>query len=45
MLAGSGAMAEAFRARGFRCLGYGTDLALLRDALHDGLARLRAGSS
>src|SRR5271165_5148546 len=43
ILAGSVAMAEAFRARGFRCLGYGTDVALLRDALRDGLARLRAG--
>lgn len=45
ILAGSVAMAETFRARGFRCIGYGTDIALLRDALHDGLARLRAGSS
>jgi 2-keto-3-deoxy-L-rhamnonate aldolase RhmA len=45
ILAGSVAMAEAFRARGFRCLGYKTDIALLHDALHDGLARLRAGSS
>lgn len=42
-LAGSVAMAEAWRARGFRCLGYGTDIALLRDTLRDGLARLRAG--
>src|SRR5580658_5567919 len=45
ILAGSVGMAEAFRARGFRCLGYGTDIALLRDALRDGLARLRAGPS
>jgi 2-keto-3-deoxy-L-rhamnonate aldolase RhmA len=45
ILAGSVAMAEAFRARGFRCLGYGTDISLLRDALHDGLACLRAGAS
>ena len=45
ILAASVAMAEAFRARGFRCLGYKTDIALLHDALHDGLAQLRAGSS
>lgn len=42
ILADSVAMAEAFRARGFRCLGYGTDITLLRGALRDGLARLRA---
>jgi 2-keto-3-deoxy-L-rhamnonate aldolase RhmA len=45
ILAGSVAMAEAFRARGFRCIGYGTDISLLRDALHDGLTRLRAGTT
>jgi 2-keto-3-deoxy-L-rhamnonate aldolase RhmA len=42
-LAGSVAMAEAWRARGFRCLGYGTDISLLRDSLREGLARLRDG--
>lgn len=41
ILAGSVAMAESFRARGFRCIGYGTDISLLRDGLRDGLARLR----
>jgi 2-keto-3-deoxy-L-rhamnonate aldolase RhmA len=45
ILAGSVAMAESFRTRGFRCLGYGTDIALLRDALESGLARLRASAS
>jgi hypothetical protein len=45
MLAGSVAMAETFRARGFRCLGYGTDIALPRDARHKGLTRLSACSS
>ena len=41
-LAGSVSVAEDFRARGFRCLGYGTDISLLRDTLKEGLARLRA---
>ena len=45
MLGGSLAMVETFHARGFRCLCYKTDIALLHDALRDGLARLRAGSS
>jgi 2-keto-3-deoxy-L-rhamnonate aldolase RhmA len=40
-LAGTVPMAQAWRARGFRCLGYGTDISLLRDTLHDGLASLR----
>jgi 2-keto-3-deoxy-L-rhamnonate aldolase RhmA len=41
ILAGSIAMAESFRARGFRCIGYGTDISLLQEALRDGLATLR----
>jgi 2-dehydro-3-deoxyglucarate aldolase/4-hydroxy-2-oxoheptanedioate aldolase len=45
MLGGSLAMVETFRARGFQCLCYKTDIALLHDALRDGLAQLRAGSS
>jgi 2-keto-3-deoxy-L-rhamnonate aldolase RhmA len=45
ILAGSIAMAESFRSRGFRCIGYGTDISLLHDALRDGLVTLRAGSS
>jgi 2-keto-3-deoxy-L-rhamnonate aldolase RhmA len=40
-LAGSIPMAKAWRAHGFRCLGYGTDISLLRDTLRDGLAELR----
>jgi 2-keto-3-deoxy-L-rhamnonate aldolase RhmA len=42
-LAGSVTLAQAWRARGFRCIGYGTDISLLRDSLRDGLAQLRAG--
>lgn len=42
-LAGTVAMADAWRARGFRCLAYGTDISLLRDTLRDGLATLRSG--
>jgi 2-keto-3-deoxy-L-rhamnonate aldolase RhmA len=36
------AMAQAYRAKGFRCIGYGTDLGLLQGALRAGLAQLRA---
>ena len=43
-LAGSVAEAEVFRARGFRCLAYGTDLSHLQTGLRDGLDRLRASS-
>lgn len=42
-LATSVAMAEQWRARGFRCLGFGTDVGLLATALADGLGKLRAG--
>jgi 2-keto-3-deoxy-L-rhamnonate aldolase RhmA len=42
-LAGSVADALAFRARGFRCLGYGTDISQLQTGLREGLGRLRAG--
>ncbi|MBV9860464.1 MAG: aldolase [Alphaproteobacteria bacterium] len=38
-------MAEAWRERGFRILGYGTDVSLLQGALRAGLARLRGGGS
>ena len=42
ILAGSLAMARDFRARGFRCIGYGTDLSLLQGALAEGIASLKA---
>jgi 2-keto-3-deoxy-L-rhamnonate aldolase RhmA len=42
-LATSVAMAEQWRGRGFRCLGFGTDVGLLTTALADGLGKLRAG--
>ncbi|MBV9783192.1 MAG: hypothetical protein JO264_05175 [Acidisphaera sp.] len=45
ILAGTVAMAEAFRARGFRCLSYGTDIGLLQSALSAGLAHLRKPST
>ncbi len=35
------AAARSWRSRGFRCLGYGTDIALLQGALASGLAALR----
>jgi hypothetical protein len=34
--------AIAWKKKGFRCLGYGTDIGLLRDSLSSGLAHLRA---
>jgi 2-keto-3-deoxy-L-rhamnonate aldolase RhmA len=42
-LASSVAQAEQFRARGFRCLGFGTDTGLLGTALSEGLGKLRGG--
>jgi len=42
ILAGSLEMALDFRARGYRCIGYGTDLSLLQGALADGLSKLRS---
>jgi 2-keto-3-deoxy-L-rhamnonate aldolase RhmA len=41
-LAGSLEQSLEWRAKGFRCLAYGTDVGLLRDALAQGLAALRA---
>jgi len=40
-----GSVAEAREAleRGFRCVGYSFDVWLYENALHDGLAELRAG--
>lgn len=43
ILAGSLDMARAFRGRGYRCVGYGTDISLLGGALASGLAQLREG--
>ncbi len=43
ILAGSLEMARDFRTRGFRCIGYGTDISLLQGALAEGIARLRGG--
>ena len=40
-LAGDVATAIAWRARGFRCLAYGTDVALFRGALAHGISALR----
>jgi 2-keto-3-deoxy-L-rhamnonate aldolase RhmA len=40
-LAGSVAMAESWRARGFRAIAYNTDIGLLQDSLRGALARLR----
>jgi len=34
--------AIAWRKKGFRCLGYGTDIGLLRDSLANGMSRLKA---
>jgi 2-keto-3-deoxy-L-rhamnonate aldolase RhmA len=34
--------AIAWKKKGFRCLGYGTDIGLLRDSLSSGLAQLKA---
>jgi 2-keto-3-deoxy-L-rhamnonate aldolase RhmA len=41
-LAGDVKTALAWRAKGFRCLAYGTDVALFRDALAEGLNALRS---
>jgi len=41
-LAGDVATAIAWRAKGFRCLAYGTDVTLFRDALAHGISALRA---
>jgi 2-keto-3-deoxy-L-rhamnonate aldolase RhmA len=41
-LATSLEQARAWRAKGFRCLGYGTDVGLLRDALRDGITALKS---
>jgi 2-keto-3-deoxy-L-rhamnonate aldolase RhmA len=41
-LAGDVKTALAWRAKGFRCLAYGTDVALFRDALSFGLSALRS---
>jgi 2-keto-3-deoxy-L-rhamnonate aldolase RhmA len=38
-------MARAWRAKGFRCLGFGTDVGLLRDALSAGLSALKAAEA
>jgi 2-keto-3-deoxy-L-rhamnonate aldolase RhmA len=40
-LAGSVAMAESWRAKGFRAIAYNTDIGLLQDSLRGALARLR----
>jgi 2-keto-3-deoxy-L-rhamnonate aldolase RhmA len=40
-LAGDVATAIAWRAKGFRCLAYGTDIALFRDGLAQGMTALR----
>ncbi len=37
--------AKAWRAKGFRCLGYGTDIGLLRDSLSEGIALLKANET
>jgi 2-dehydro-3-deoxyglucarate aldolase/4-hydroxy-2-oxoheptanedioate aldolase len=34
--------AIAWKKKGFRCLGYGTDIGLLRDSLSSGLVQLKA---
>jgi hypothetical protein len=34
-------MAREWRAKGFRCLAYGTDVGLLQGSLGDGIGRLR----
>ena len=44
ILAGSLEMARDFRARAYRCIGYGTDLSLLQGALAEGLSLLRSTS-
>ena len=44
VLSGDVAEALAWRRRGFRCLGYGADASLFRDALAEGIASVRAGS-
>jgi 2-keto-3-deoxy-L-rhamnonate aldolase RhmA len=44
-LAGDLKTALAWRAKGFRCLAYGTDVALFRDALAQGIAALRANEA
>ena len=41
-LATSLVQARVWRAKGFRCLGYGTDVGLLRDALRDGITALKS---
>ncbi len=43
-LAGSVAMAETWREKGFRALAYNTDIGLLQDSLRGALARLRGAS-
>ena len=40
-LATSVEMARDWRAKGFRCLSYGTDIGLLQTALSEGIAALR----
>jgi 2-keto-3-deoxy-L-rhamnonate aldolase RhmA len=42
-LATSPQQAREWRAKGFRCLGYGTDVGLFRDALSDGITQLKSG--
>ena len=42
-LAGSVETAEQFRSRGFRCLGFGTDIGLMQSAFAAGVTRLRKG--
>lgn len=37
--------AREWRAKGFRCLGYGTDIGLMRDALRSGLNELKSDES
>jgi len=43
-LAGSVAKAKEFRAKGFRCLCYGTDISVFQAALAEGIGALRTGS-
>jgi 2-keto-3-deoxy-L-rhamnonate aldolase RhmA len=45
VLATSVAQTLVWRRRGFRCLGYGADTGLFRDALAEGIAAVRAGAS
>jgi len=44
-LAGSVAKAKEFRAKGFRCLCYGTDISVFQAALSEGIEALRMGES